>query len=170
MSKKHTVLYMDKVTIQGVSVPAKAKGAIAINIGKLKTVQIGVASSEGWVSELIVKQVPPGQGGGAAVAFTVELCDSGVPYFLGSDANKEKPDNTAPSAPIEMFRVFDAAKAGTVGTALVVLAPDFGYQYINQDQETVTSNQRFLYLTIIPTASANLTKWNVSVTTMQDVN
>lgn len=165
MSKKYTTLYMDKVSGE----PVTARGAITINIGKMKTIKLPVASSEGWVNELVVKQVPAASGGGTPVGFDIELTDSKLPYYNGSDVNNEKAYNAAALAMVEMFRVFDNKKTTTAGNAVVMQVIDYGYPFINSDQANETVNQPYLYLTIIPNNALDATKWNVSVTTTKDI-
>lgn len=171
MSKKFTVIYIDKVNQK----PSKARDPISIAASKMKTIKIPSGQSEGWVVELVVKQKinPAGSGSGSGSTpypFTVELLDSGIPYFYGSDVNNERPYTDLPDISIELFRVLDSEKVANAGDALVVQKTDFGYPFINADQVSYTDNEPYLYLTIIPTDAQETTEWEVTMTTIRDIS
>ena len=171
MSKKATEIYMDQVTIGGVAYPPKAKAAVTINIGKMKTIAIPLGQAEGWVNELVVKQVPQASGGGTSIGFDVELLDSKGPYYAAGDStNREQAYNATPSLTIDFFRVLDGKKTATAGNAVSVQKTDYGYPFINRDGPTHTSPDKFLYLTIIPNNALDATKWEISITYSREID
>jgi hypothetical protein len=151
--KKNTVLYMNKVG----TLPAKAKPVISINIGKLIVVKVPVGSSEGWLNELVVRQVS-----GTAKAFDIEVLDSVVPFPVG-----ESNYNATPAATLDLFRVINKI-AVTSGATGVLRESEMGYSYQNADGGP-TSNEPYLYLVIIPTNSTDVTTWEVAFTTSREV-
>lgn len=165
MSKRSTVLYV----VQSSSLPTKSKGALTIAAGKQLSVRVPVISSEGWVNELIVNQVPSGSGGGTSIDYTVELLDSCVPFHGGDseDAEVVSNYNAAAAVTVEHFRVVDAV-AATAGNTAKLRSADFGYPFQNADG-TRTHNQAYLYLVIRPNNALDQTQWEASLTTTSDI-
>jgi hypothetical protein len=151
--KKTTQLYMTKVG----GLPAKARSPISITAGKLKVTAVPVGSAEGWLNEVLVKQLT-----GTPVGFAVEVLDSVVPFAEGEHAY-----NATPAANLDLFQVIDRITATSGNTAKMRVA-ELGYSFINADGGP-TESQPFLYLVIIPTNAGDDTTWEATVTTTKDV-
>lgn len=166
MAKATTLLWIDKVSDK----PAKAKGVITIAAGKRLSVRVDAPHSEGWVNEIVVKQVPNGSGGGTAVGFTVQLLDSSLPHHDGDPtlASVEAAYDAAALADPEMFQVIDAIVAASGATAKF-RSSNHGTRFVNADQVSHTENQRCLYLTIVPDNAAGQTKWMATITMTKDI-
>lgn len=151
--KKNTVLYMNKVN----SLPAKAKAVISVTTGKLIVVKVPVGSAEGWLNELVVRQVD-----GTAKAFDIELLDSVVPFPVGESAY-----NASPAATLDLFRVINKISV-TSGATGVLRESEMGYSYQNADGGS-TANEPYLYLVIIPANSVDTTTWEAAITTSREI-
>lgn len=167
MSKKSTILYVDKFGGK----PAKALGALTIAIGKRLSVRLAVAHSEGWVNEVVVKQLPQAAGGGAPITFEVYLLDSCVPFHNSDNATtlygSANYDAAAGLDP-DFFRVVPKLSA-TPGSIAELLSQELGYPFLNSDQASQTVNENYLYLCVIPTNAPDQTKWQVVVTTSKSI-
>lgn len=171
MAKRISELWMDRVTIGSTLYPPakRTHGAISINIGKMKIVRIKMGQAEGWVNELVVKQVPSGSGGGTSIGFTVELLESKIPHYMASDVNQERAYNATPSATIELFRVLDDKRVAAAGGSVIVQSLDYGFAFFNNDGESQTEAEKYLYLCIIPNNALDVTKWEASLTYLRDI-
>jgi hypothetical protein len=151
MGRLITAIYSD--TGPGMPNAPKSGVSSSIQIGARQLVCIRVkSSSEGTLKQLIVLQTA-----GPAVAFTVELLASKLPYPPGL-----MPDTAVSAVPIQLYRVMAPISAGAGSPA--ELAPDYqqGWPFHNVDGD-YTMNERYIYLVIIPTGSVASTKWDVSV-------
>jgi hypothetical protein len=151
--KKTTSLYMTKVN----SKPAKARDILSIAIGEMLTVKVPVGAAEGWLNELVVRQVS-----GTAVAFDVEVLDSEVPYAAGGRAY-----NALPAATLDLFRVV-AKISALAGATAVLRESEMGYSYQNADGSP-TACEPYLYLTIIPDNQVTVSTWEVAITTSKEI-
>ena len=139
------------------SLGGKVQDAISITAGNKKCVKL-VVPSMGFMEKLVVSQVPSGSGGGASVAFTVELLNSVLPFAEGETAVA-----TAAAAPLEHHRIpppVDAPLAASAGAVVSYVDPSYGIGYVNADG-TYAANQNAVYLIINPTSAAGTTKWNI---------
>lgn len=146
------ILYTDN------TLASRNKAAPSVAAGRRLVVRVP-APVEGRVHRLTVFQES-----GTAVAFTVQLLASAVPY--GGPA-VDAAYNAAPLAPVDPYKVIPAQTA-LAGAVLDWRAQDSaggasGCPYVNMDQASRTEAQPYLYLVIIPTAAAGTTKWCVTL-------
>jgi hypothetical protein len=151
----HSILYTDDA-----QAPAKAKAAITIGTAKRKVTKLP-AYSEGRLHRVYVKQAS-----GTNAGFDVEVLASSTPYGDGSEA--EAAYNAAAAVDVGLFRVI-AKQTATSGNAVDWRSQDSasgsdGHPFINMDQASLTVNERYLYLVIIPNNSADASTWDASVT------
>lgn len=151
MGRLITSIYSDT----GPGMPGAPKSGVSpsvqIGAGQLTCIRVR-SSSEGTLKQLIVLQT-----GGPAVAFTVELLASKLPFPPGL-----MPDTTVPAVPIQLYRVM-APMSGGAGSA-AELTPDYqsGWPFHNVDGD-YTMNERYIYMVIIPTGSVAPTKWDAAI-------
>lgn len=139
--------------------PPAAMAPPSVASGKRLVLKLRVPS-EGRVLRVFVAQES-----GTNAAFAVELLASKLPYGDGSAAQANY--NAALAVPAAMYRVIPAQTA-TSGNAVDWRTQDsanggMGHAYVNMDQSSRTDPQLFLYLVIIPTASADASTWAVHV-------
>ena len=136
---------------------------IASSSYKLITVPM---THECRIGAITVKQVASADGGGTAVAFTVDLLKSKLAITPDTDiANATALPNN-----IALYRVFDQ-KTGAAGAVVSEFTPAVGgdgYLFRNVDG-TQTEPQRKAYLLIRPTSAGTSTKWEYSITIISDV-
>lgn len=144
-------------TILSTTAPAASKrgNSVVVTHEKQRVVALEVPA-EGGVASLTVKQTA-----GTNKAFAVELLNSEVPLAVGEHAI-----GATPASPVELYRVI-APLAGLSGAA-AVFRVEHGQSYRNADGGPA-DQQRYLYVVIIPTSSADDTTWDVSLTTWEDV-
>ena len=136
---------------------------IASSSYQLVTVPI---THECRVGAITVKQVASADGGGTAVAFTIDMLKSNMGIAVDSNiANATALPNN-----IALYRVFDQ-KTGAAGAVVSEFTPAVGgdgYLFRNVDG-TQTEPQRKAYLLIRPTSAGTSTKWEYAITTIADV-
>jgi hypothetical protein len=125
--------------------------AISITNGYRKSVKVPFLS-EGYIQQLIVKQT-----GGTATAYTVDLYMSSLPFPAG-----ETTIATAGTGTVELYRIIPTQTI--LSGAVLDLSPDYevGWPFRNVDGDH-TNNQRYIYLVIRPSASADTTKWDAFI-------
>jgi hypothetical protein len=160
MGKRTSVLYTAQVS----GAPPRALGVISIAAGNMVSIRVPIGSSEGWINEVIVRQLT-----GTTVPFTVELLDSQLVYHQSSTQTQfQQAWNTAAAVTIDLYRIVDSV-SGTAGNTAELRTAELGYSFINADQVTDTINQRYVYLTIIPNNTLGSTTWEATVTAMKDI-
>ena len=128
------------------------RGVLSVPAGQMTCFQIPFLD-EGFLDSLTVYQVS-----GTAVAFSVELLTSQVPYPPGNYTS-----GASPVAPLEPFRV-QMPPTGPLtalsGATLNLSTDEIGMSFRNLDG-TINSGQRYLYLLINPTSAGGVTTWAV---------
>lgn len=153
MGRLITAIFSDTGPGMPAAPKSGVKNSITIGAAQLACVRIP-CSSDGTLKQLAVVQT-----GGTAVAVTIELLCSKLPFPVGLSA-----DSTVSAVPLALYRVMATLSAGA-GSAAELL-PDYqtGWPFHNVDGD-YTMNERYLYLLIIPTASAGTTKWDAILVT-----
>jgi hypothetical protein len=143
MSTVYTASYTDQAV-------AKARAPLSIPADDLASFAIPIPA-DGFLTRLTVYQLT-----GTAVDFSVELLTSSIPYPPGNQAQA-----ASPACPLEPFRVqlpMTGPLTASAGDVLNYATDEIGLAYRNMDG-TANEPVMFLYLVIIPAASAPLTTW-----------
>lgn len=134
----------------------RAKPPITISAGKRKSIKVPFPS-EGYLTKVVVFQTS-----GTAVNFDVEIVDSEIPFPTGEAAY-----NAAPADDVDLYRVIPKQTA-TAGNVISDINLEWGYPFNNQDG-TLTDNQRYIYVVIIPNNSPDESTWEFSLTAHTEV-
>lgn len=148
----YTISYTDQTV-------AKARTPISIATGKKQCVAVK-APPNGRIQKLVVWQKPAGSGGGTAVAFTVDLFDSKIPFDAGAYDSAASPGDQP-----DAYRILvpdNAPIAATAGSVASLVSDNEGLKYRNKDG-SYSDAEEFIYLLISPTSAGGTTVWYVTI-------